>query len=240
MKITAKEFNRRTLEDPNWCAQITQPTEVTGFVSFTRYEITSLSPLLTFSGKDELGRAADFRWVTGLKIAEGTFHGHADFLGSRIEEIGDLKVLGSSVLGHAASFSSCKWLKIARGGYYGAVSFQGSGIEEIGDLQIFGTTQKGVAALFTDCEKLEIGRGTYPGGVNFNGSNIKRIQDMVVHAPSQLNNAVTCNECPKLERIRGTFNGNVNGPDAIVEEYYQHLNILKAKTHQASEPTLEL
>lgn len=163
--MTAAEFLRRTEENPNWCSEITEPTEVIKFVAVGGSEISSLSPLLIFSGRDKIGSVARFIGCRKLKIAEGTFHGFVDFYSAGIEEIGNLKITQPNKYGEAAYFKNCPNLKIAQGKYPGAVDFNGSNVLIAQNLEIQQSNKDGRAADFTECYELTKIRGKFNGKV---------------------------------------------------------------------------
>lgn len=240
MKLTAEEFIKRTLENPNWCSEITEPTEITEYLKLEDSEITTLSPLLIFVGRNKLGDTASFKGCKQLKIAEGTFHGYVGFSASGIEEIGDLKVIQPDEDGHAASFWKCKNLKIAQGTFPGHVNFEHAGIEEIGNLKVTQTTTQGDAARFRQCRNLKIATGTYPGYIDFRGSGIEQTKDLKVTQANALGQVANFEKCPNLQRVRGNFNGKIYAEKHVINEYHQYLASQKINHKKSKEPTLEI
>lgn len=135
-KITAEQFDAFVEADRAWATKLTEPVEITGFCDMTQSNITHLSPLLHFTGRNEWGSTASFFKCKSLKVAEGTFDGWVNFSESGIEKIGNLSITQPCDEGAAASFQQCKSLKIAEGTFPGFVDFGWSGIETIGDLCI--------------------------------------------------------------------------------------------------------
>ena len=86
-KITWKEFTEFIEKDPSWCKNLKEEVEVTTFVKLSHSKITHLSPLLTFSGKDTIGIAAEFCNCPNLKVATGTFLGFVNFSSSGIKKL---------------------------------------------------------------------------------------------------------------------------------------------------------
>lgn len=240
MKITAEEFKTRTERNPNWCSKITEPIEVTEYVTMIGSNIQSLSPLLTFTGKDANKHTANFLGCQQLKIAEGTFQGFVGFANSGIEKIGDLKINYHDVRGAAASFFMCEHLKIAEGSFPGYVTFQSSGIQEIGILHIAKTDHVGDAANFKECKSLRIAKGDYPGHVDFDESNVTTAIHLKIHQPNLAGTAISFYRCLNLRKIRGEFNGVIIADDFLIEEYNQHRAIQKVAKQQAKESTLKL
>jgi len=152
MKITGEEFVELIEKNPSWCKTITEPLKVTTYVDLIKSEITHLSPLLTFNGKNSDGWAADFDHCKNLKVATGTFNGIIDFSGSGIEKIENLTVTVSNDKGESADFHNCKNLKIATGTYAGAVYFTNSGVTTIKNLIIKSTKKSNKKAWFLDCK----------------------------------------------------------------------------------------
>lgn len=164
-QITAEEFYLRTEINANWCAEITEPIEVPEFLNYPGKEITALSPLITFSGRDENGDVAVFRDCENLKVAEGTFHGYVSFSKSGIEEIGDLVIVKTDKNGNACSFMGCERLKIAQGTYPGLVTFSESGIQQTKNLKVLNHNSEGVAIYLEKCWGLDRIRGQFNGKV---------------------------------------------------------------------------
>ena len=136
-QMTGKEFKDLIKKDPSWCKNLKEPLEITTYVDLKRSKITHLSPLLTFSGVDIQGYAADFAYCKNLEIATGTFHGFVQFSWSHIKEIKEIKVTKSEgMFRYAASFYGCKKLKVATGTYKGFVNFSESKITTIRNLEI--------------------------------------------------------------------------------------------------------
>lgn len=172
MKITAVEFIQRTLQDPNWCSKLTEPLEITEYLVISG-DIKSLSPLLTFSGRDSNGYVAHFENCKQLKIAEGTFHGCVGFNKSGIEKIGELKITQTNVWGEAANYVRCKELKIAEGTYPGSVNFSHSGITAAKNIRVLQPDEDGNAAEFDNCPNLQEIRGEFNGKITGNEDLVK-------------------------------------------------------------------
>lgn len=204
-RISAVEFRLRTSQYPSWCSKLTEPLEVFGKLDMNGWNITHLSPFLTFT-KDKTGEggvsfrrchlelvagtflgtmdgsggeqiAADFE---GCKIEklEGSFHGKIECFQATIGEIGNLEVLKPSDRGSAANFEHVTGLKTARGKFKGAVEFHASSIEEIDNDPETGLViinSWGNAASFHACMNLKIARGTFFGAVDFTKSGIEEI-----------------------------------------------------------------
>ena len=88
-RITAKEFEHAVENDPAWASKLTEPVKITDYCHLYMSDISHLSPLLTFVGRDESGEVASFFDCPSLEVAEGCFDGHVDFSGSGITLIGD-------------------------------------------------------------------------------------------------------------------------------------------------------
>ena len=149
IQIAGAEFTRLIIENPSWCKDLRKPLEVVTYVNLESSKITHLSPLITFSGINNLGWAADFHNCKHLKIATGTFYGPTDFNNSGVEKIENLTVTDSEI--YSTNFSNCKNLKVATGTFEGFVNFAGSGIETIKDLIIKNQDSDGHKAYFTTC-----------------------------------------------------------------------------------------
>jgi len=169
-QVTAEKFKEFVTKDPAWASKLTEPIEVTTYCNMEGSNITHLSPLLTFSGKDKDGRSASFYNCSNLKIATGKFAGWVNFSRSGIERIKDLEVTQPDKYGEAAFFNGCKNLKIATGKFQGGVNFSRSGIERIKDLEVTQPNKDGWAASFNGCQNLKRVTGEYPGKMNFEDS----------------------------------------------------------------------
>lgn len=238
MRITAKEFKKRTKIDPNWCSKITEPTEVIDYAVLSYSKIESLSPLLTFHGNN--GDATLLDGCKNLKVAEGTFHGCVDFSNSGIQKIGNLVIKHPNLNHIAARFSDCKSLKLATGTYPGVVTFENSGVEEIRDLHITQVNRSGTAASFHECYSLKIAEGDFPGFVNFARSGIIRSQNLLIRNPGITGRATSFENCPNLKIIRGEFNGEILAEENLILEYRRHQAIEKITRAKKEEITLEL
>jgi hypothetical protein len=179
-KITAEEFKAFINQDPSWCKTLTEPTEITTYCNMMGSNITHLSPLLTFSGRDEYGVVASFSHCENLRIATGTYHGFVSFFSSGVEEIRDLVISAPDTNGYAASFYTCKNLRVASGTYPGFVDFSQSGVEEIKDLVVSTPDVDGDAASFYGCKNLRVVTGNYSGRVDFSYSGVSEFKDLVV------------------------------------------------------------
>ena len=105
-QITGEEFKRLIKKDPSWCKNLKEPLEITSYVNMEGNPITHLSPLITFSGENYSGWAADFYGCKNLKVATGTFLGGVWFLSAGIEKIKKLNIVRSTNL-EAANFIGC-------------------------------------------------------------------------------------------------------------------------------------
>jgi hypothetical protein len=135
-QITAEQFQQDVELDPAWASKLTEPVEITEFCELIDSDITHLSPLLHFTGRNYWGDGASFWGCKSLKVAEGTFQGCVNFSESGIEKIGNLTITKPKNDGDAAYFFRCKSLKVAEGTFPGYVGFAESGIEKIGNLAI--------------------------------------------------------------------------------------------------------
>jgi hypothetical protein len=153
-KITADEFHNMIRKNPSVFEHWNTPLEITEFVICNNSDITHLSPLLTFSGRDQGGEVAAFHSCHKLKMATGTFHGFVRFPTCGIEKIENLIITQPTMANAAASFWCCYALKIATGNYPGHVDFWGSGIESIQNLHIKNPTKKNDYANFACCKNL--------------------------------------------------------------------------------------
>lgn len=201
--ITEQEFKREIERDPSWASKLTKPVEITEHCDMGGSNITHLSPMLYFTGKDEYEQCASFYRCKSLKIAEGNYTGFVWFAESSIEEIGDL-TCGKDEKGASAHFSDCKSLKIARGTYTGFVSFEKSGIEKIGDLTC-GKNGQGNSARFDTCKSLKVAEGHFPGCVRFWNSGIKEIKNLT-SGPNSTGIILNVEFCKNLPKIPISFN----------------------------------
>jgi hypothetical protein len=154
-KITAEEFYAMITENPSVFKHWNTPLEITEFVKCDRSPITHLSKHLSFSGKNEDGRVAEFTHCPDLKIATGTFKGGVRFSYSGIEKIENLRITKASKYGNSVSFSNCKSLKIATGTYPGKVTFLHSGIHSIQNLHVETPNTNGNYGNFQKCPNLQ-------------------------------------------------------------------------------------
>ena len=106
-KMTGEEFKKLIERNASWCKNLKEPIEVTTYVELGGSKITHLSPLLTFSGKDEIGWSASFFYCKNLKVATGTFKGFVNFTKSEIETIKDLTIREADVTSEKAYFYDC-------------------------------------------------------------------------------------------------------------------------------------
>jgi len=150
-QITGEEFVGLIEKDPSWCKNLKKEVEITTFVNLAYSNITHLSPLITFSGKNKNGWVVDFGNCEQLKVATGTYKGFANFSYSEIEKIENLNVTGVDTVIDSAYFLGCKNLKVATGTYKGFVNFSESGIETIKDLNIENTNINGEKTRFEAC-----------------------------------------------------------------------------------------
>lgn len=240
MKITAQEFEDRTKIDPNWCAEITEPIEVTDYLHMRNSNIKSLSPLLTFTGRDTEGQVADFRDCKDLVIAQGKFHGFVSFTDSGIKKIQDLEVIQPDLEGKAASFMGCEHLKIATGKYNGYVCFAHSEIEKLENLIITQTDPHGDCLSCDHCEHLTEVKGTFPGYVDLTNSNVQETKGLVITGTGEQNYSVNFTGCKNLKIIRGQYKGKILAEEELIKAYQQYLNTQKLRKRKNEEPTLEL
>jgi hypothetical protein len=176
-QITARQFKAFIKQNPSWCETLTEPVEITTYCNMSYSNITHLSPLLTFSGRNKYyGNAANFHGCDNLRIATGTYLGRVDFSYSGVNEIKNLVVSAPNKYGWAANFHGCENLKIATGTYSGFVDFALSGVEEIKDLVVSTPDLSGYAASFYGCKNLRVATGTYPGHVDFVHSGVSEIE----------------------------------------------------------------
>ena len=155
-KMTGEKFISLIEKDPSWCLCIKEPIEITTFVNLSYGNITHLSPLLTFSGKNEDNWVANFYECENLKVATGTFHGFVHFGYSGIEKIENLNVTETDKVNESTSFSNCQNLKVATGNYKGRVNFSNSGVTTIKNLNIKAPDNYGEKAHFLNCPILYI------------------------------------------------------------------------------------
>ena len=108
-KMTGEEFYELIRKDPSWCLNIKEPLEITTYVELIYTNITHLSPLLTFKGKNNgnLQWVADFRQCKFLKVATGIYDGFVNFSGAGITTIKDLIIKKSDATGEKARFINC-------------------------------------------------------------------------------------------------------------------------------------
>jgi hypothetical protein len=178
-QITARKFKAAIKLDPAWALTLTEPVEITGYCNMGGSEVSHLSPLLHFAGRNAKGNAASFSCCKNLKVAEGTFAGCVQFDESGVETIGKLHVTSPNTNGFAAHFCHCEKLKVAEGTFQGMVCFSYSGITRIGEL-ITAADSEGNAAYFNECERLKVADGAFPGCVSFCGSGVERVSKLVI------------------------------------------------------------
>jgi hypothetical protein len=152
-KITATDFLAMILENPSVFEHWETPLEITDFIDCSGYEITHLSPHLTFSGKTSLGFSANFSDCKFLKIATGTFKGFVNFRDSSVTKIEALHV-GKNKTEISCNFSGCKLLQLATGNFEGFVNFYESGIQKIENLRVQNPNEKGYYAEFRNCPNI--------------------------------------------------------------------------------------
>jgi len=191
--ITPNEFKTRTIENPSWCKDLTEPLSVIGSYyfdegghrkvltqyPFNRLPITHLSPYLYFDG------AVDFSYCENLKVATGNFGRYTDFEGSGIEEIRDLRSTYFHNANQAVDFTGCENLKVAAGHYFGMVNFSRSGIEKIGDLTFDDGPPPVKSAWFFGCKNLKVLSGTFPGAIVVSQAGVEEIRDLTILNPDR-------------------------------------------------------
>jgi len=107
-QITGEEFIENIKKDPSWCLGIKEPLEITTCINLTCSEITHLSPLITFSGKEEAyGWSATFYNCKNLKVATGTFYKGVDFRNSGVTIITNLTIENATQQREKADFEGC-------------------------------------------------------------------------------------------------------------------------------------
>jgi hypothetical protein len=155
-RITAKEFYAMTDENPSVFEHWNTPLEITEYTFCTESPITHLSKHLIFSGRNESGEAAEFKFCSNLKTATGTFQGYVTFAKSNIESIIELHVTKARHGDNwAANFHNCPNLQIATGTYAGFVAFAGSNIKSIHNLHIQSGDDENYYADFIRCSNLQ-------------------------------------------------------------------------------------
>jgi hypothetical protein len=155
MIITAKEFYQMIADNPAVFEHWKTPIEITEYIECEDSNITHLCPSLTFTGKNNVGEAANFRNCKSLKNACGTFLGYVSFVRSSIETCKTLTVKKRNKAHWSASFAFCPNLQIATGNYFGYVNFEESGIHTIQALTIQNSDQDRYYADFTNCPNLK-------------------------------------------------------------------------------------
>jgi hypothetical protein len=168
MDILAEDFKKIVNDKPDWCKHIVNPVNIIGEADLSKSRISHLSPKITFCGEpfgqeNRNEKVADFSDCKFLKRAEGTFLGFVNFCSSRVEKIGDLKVIltkdkdGKPLEEHekskelwAASFAMCYQLKNANGYFEGFVNFESSSIEQIDDIIITQASKSSYAGGYED------------------------------------------------------------------------------------------
>jgi len=217
-QITGEQFQQAIQLDPAWASKLTEPVEITTYANLQGSNITHLSPLLTFSGRDKQEDAASFSGCKNLKIATGKFAGTIYFSESGIEKIQNLEVTQPNKDGWAAHFYECQNLKVATGKFAGCVYFSRSGIAKIQNLEITQPNKDGEAASFNGCQNLKIATGKFPGWVSFSESGIEKIKDLHITQPDKWKNAADYSHCPNLKTFRGTYNGKVHLEDTPIQK----------------------
>jgi len=236
LTITARKFKAAVKLDPAWASKLTGPVEITGYCNMEGSEISFLSPLLHFAGRNAKGDAASFSCCKNLKVAEGNFNGLVNFSDSGVEKIGNLEITAPNNRGAAACFGRCNALKIAEGTFAGSVCFNESGIKMIGELNITEPNKDGFAADFFECKTLKMAEGIFPGCVDFALSGIKKIGELKITQPHK-------------NGIKASFIGcdirlpkELLGPEYLMEEALLQKNlgrIAAAKALKAS-PEIEI
>lgn len=143
-RISAKEFMRRTQEDPSWAKNLSHPVIVYEYVDMSNSNIRYLSRWLRFSGKNMMGESANFSGTKELENGEGTYDGSVDFSKSGIKTIGRLKVLGRYLFmtqsaqkeSFSAYFYQCFNLKKLSGEFAYAVAAAESNISVIENFKV--------------------------------------------------------------------------------------------------------
>ena len=149
-RITGERFIEEITKDPSWCKNLKEPLEIITFIDIPKSPITHLSPLLTFSGKNNIGWVANFTKCEKLEVATGTFNGAVCFYKAGIKEIKNLLVTKTTNYGQSANFDGCKELTTATGTFEGIVYFGRSGVTTIKNL-IVKTSAHGIKAESTEC-----------------------------------------------------------------------------------------
>lgn len=215
-QITSAEFRAAVELDPAWASKLTKPTGITGFCDMGKSNITHLSPLLHFLGKNEWGNSTYFCNCRFLEIAEGNFEGLADFHGSNIKKIGAL-TCGVDRHGNSASFYGCESLKVAEGTYPGFVNFNYTKIKKIGNLSC-GKNSIGNSAFFWECRSLKVAEGKFTGFVDFSDSRIEKIGDLSC-GKNQEGIRFDVTDCSRLKKIPISFNPReIKGDTKLIEE----------------------
>jgi hypothetical protein len=114
-QISAGEFYTLPAENQALFKHWTIPLKITEFVDFSDLNLTHLSPLLTFAGKNHKGDSADFSWCKQLTLATGKFKGAVNFSHSGIHSIHNLHIENPNTDGDYADFSNCPNLKTLEG-----------------------------------------------------------------------------------------------------------------------------
>lgn len=223
LEITSEKLRELVMRDADWVgkhATAENPVVVTDFCQFDGSAIQSLSPHITFAGKNPMGHAAWFSNCEHLKKAEGVFHGSVSFEASMLREIGELEVTAPNRHGDAASFYLCIHLKVARGKFHGKVDFTQSGIEEIDaeNLAILPVVGNANSADFFQCEELKIARGKFPQGVDFSYAGIQQVENLHVDSGQ-----VSFKGCLELKELSGEFPGQVVVSESGIERIH-HFN----------------
>ena len=133
-QISAAEFKEKVEADPSWASTLTEPIQVMEWVDMAGSKITHLSKYLHFTGVSGKRLCADFSNCKYLKKLEGNFYCDANFNGSGIDEIGEVKVAENG--GFALTLTNCKNLKIVKGEFAAAINLSHSNVGDISQLKV--------------------------------------------------------------------------------------------------------
>lgn len=165
--FSAKEFYELLKKDPSWAKTVTVATYIEDFVDLDHNNITTLSPLLHFLGRNQDGKAASFEHCHQLRNATGNFHGLVSFAHSYITSTDGIQVLAPDNRGIALDCHDCSWLETAGGQFQGSIHCTGCENLKIvkETLKVYSPNIYGIAANFERCKKMETFAGTYVGAV---------------------------------------------------------------------------
>lgn len=193
-QMTGREFVARIRRNPSWAKSLEEPLEVTTFANLDGTEITHLSPLITFRGRNKSGNVASFRNCQKLEIAEGTFDGFVDFgrvwiekgkkmkeIPTGIKKIGRLRVLRPNDHGDAINLEGCAGVQHFKGTFPGAVFIGHNENIELINITVTKANNRGFALCISEAEVGKI-EGKLKGTILLHFSRLRTLGDVKTEA----------------------------------------------------------